>query len=167
MKINEVCHFIISFCQGKVKGSSPAEAKFPARWLPRREQTHCARHREAPSAQRRPFLPTRDGRRHRRPAPGCLAAPGHTALARQSAHRPAPHAQTVRIAAAKPKRVQTKGKERRDTKKFHVSAIHPTIAGVRERLCKVSPYRSRCTSSLALSSLLSVENRTFSQSKEE
>lgn len=50
-KINEVCHFIISFCQGKVKGSSPAEAKFPAPSLPQRKQTHCTTQSEAPSSE--------------------------------------------------------------------------------------------------------------------
>lgn len=49
-KIDEACHIIISLCQGKVTGSSPAEAKFPAFSLLKRKPG-------AGQGQRGPFYP--------------------------------------------------------------------------------------------------------------
>lgn len=89
IKINEVCHFIISFCQGKVKGSTPAKAKFP-------EQANTSEHTERGPVFPEMFIPAEQRWWEAPPAGAGLpgSARAHSPASAQC-HRPAPHTATT------------------------------------------------------------------------
>lgn len=126
IKINEVCHFIISFCQGKVKGSTPAKAKFP-------EQANTSEHTERGPVFPEMFIPAEQRWWEAPPAGAGLpgSARAHSPASAQC-HRPAPHTATT---SAQQSPEECKWRENLIGKKKEIPHIL-------SQLCKVSLYKS-------------------------